>query len=416
MHKIAPILLSSIILITPTLAVGETLSMTEYLIKFGGNVHDSGHDSKQNISAENTKNIISKKKKIVTTKGKIKCSTRSINYTTVSDAFFNRDHITKQIIERASHYGVPADFALAVGFQETRFTQSARSSACARGVFQLLDATADELGVNSLDLSQNIDGGVKYLRNLLKKYNGNQTLAAAAYNAGMGNVQKYGGVPPFKETRNYISNIQSKWQGKFKHLLDGNPDFKNYHQASFDSLSNVESNLTAQGESRTDVSEFYQKLQGYIGNQTTIYDTWNQNNVIQNANLETINQLIIAANTLSMAFNWKNTDKVVAQSQIIKFTFNPKTDFDLFKPEDVNEFIDDENETCDILSDDNVDSDCVKEDTAPVVATIMSFLREEQEKYPERFGEIELPEINSIVTLADATSIFKKYETKYDEE
>ena len=415
MRKGLLILLSSTLLITTVNAGHRPLTDAEKLAIYGL-VHDQGHDNKQTRSGGNANQIIKKNKARGKTRGKIKCSTRRIDYTTVSDAFFNRDHITKQIIERADHYGVPADFALAIAFQETRFTQTARSTACAKGVFQLMDGTAAELGVNPNNLSQNIDGGVKYLRNLLKRYKGNQTLAAAAYNAGMGNVRKYGGVPPFKETRNYISNIQNKWQGKFKHLLAGNPDFRNYNNNAIKNISKVEANIQSQQESRSDVSEYYKQLEGYIGNQTTIYDTWNQNNVVQNANLETINQLIIAANTLSIAFNWKNTGRAVSKSETIKFTFEPTSEFDLFKPESVNEYIDDENDTCDILSDNNIDSDCVKEDTAPVIETIISFLEDEKNKYPERFDDIELPEITSTITLADATSIFKQYETKYKEE
>ena len=76
------------------------------------------------------------------------------------------------------------------------------------GVMQLMPATAESLGVtNAFDAYQNIMGGAKYISSLLTKYNGDVSLALAAYNAGSGNVAKYGGIPPFTETQNYVSKV-----------------------------------------------------------------------------------------------------------------------------------------------------------------------------------------------------------------
>lgn len=390
----------------------HTLSPTEYLMLYGGAVYDAAHHGAEGVSNNNTKKIVKKNKSRRDTNKSIKCSARKIDYTTVSDAFFNRSKITKSIISAANQYGVPADFALAVAFQETRFTQSARSTACAEGVFQLMPATAAELGVNPKSTTANIDGGVRYLRQLLKKYNGNQTLAAAAYNAGMGRVAKYGGVPPFKETRTYIDNIQNKWQNKFKHLLAGNADFKNYQQSTINNIANVDSSLKAQQSSRADVNQYYKTLESQIGNQTTIYDTWNQNSLLKNANLETYNQLIIASNNVANAFNQQNIKETVGFSISIKFGSGHAPDFIPFKPTMPDEYIEDDNDTCDLYEEGKIDSDCLEEDHEPVVATIMDFLRYEEVKHPEKFADIEIPSMKSDVTLAQAITLFKQYEAK----
>ncbi len=111
--------------------------------------------------------------------------------------------------EAARTYDVPLNLLKAMGKAESGFDASAVSSAGAQGVMQLMPATARSLGVeDSFDARSNIMGGAKYISQQLKKYNGNIDLALAAYNAGSGNVAKYGGVPPFKETRNYIQRIK----------------------------------------------------------------------------------------------------------------------------------------------------------------------------------------------------------------
>jgi hypothetical protein len=110
-------------------------------------------------------------------------------------------------IDAANRNGIDPNLFLRLVQQESGFNPNALSRKGAMGPAQLMPATAGELGVDPRDPLQNLDGGARYLRQQLDAFNGDTRLALAAYNAGAGNVRKHGGVPPFRETQNYVRAI-----------------------------------------------------------------------------------------------------------------------------------------------------------------------------------------------------------------
>lgn len=128
----------------------------------------------------------------------------------------NKNAYDSIIRQAAQTYGVSEGLIKAVMHTESGFNVKARSPVGAQGLMQLMPATARRFNVsNAYDPQQNIMAGAKYLAWLLKRFNGNTTLALAGYNAGEGNVAKYKGVPPFRETQDYVRRVSSRYQNLY---------------------------------------------------------------------------------------------------------------------------------------------------------------------------------------------------------
>ena len=120
------------------------------------------------------------------------------------------DHLIETYSEKN---GLDSAFVKAVIKIESGFQPKVTSSCGAMGLMQLMPATANSMGVkDAYDPEQNIAGGTKYLKGLLDRFGGDKSLALAAYNAGPNAVAKYNGIPPYKETQNYVKNIMSMYQ------------------------------------------------------------------------------------------------------------------------------------------------------------------------------------------------------------
>lgn len=126
--------------------------------------------------------------------------------------------IKELIVKHSIEMGLDPAIALSIAKAESGFCHEKKSRYGAIGVFQLMPATAKRMGYNPYHIHENIKGGITYYKMMYKMF-GSMELALAAYNAGPGNVKKYKGIPPFSETRKFVSSIMSSYNN-----LKNNPD------------------------------------------------------------------------------------------------------------------------------------------------------------------------------------------------
>lgn len=214
----------------------------------------------------------------------------------------------------AKEEGVREDLFLGLVYQESRFNPCARSPVGAFGLTQLMPDTAKSLGVNQYDIEQNLRGGARYLATQLKRYNGDENLALAAYNAGPGNVNKFNGIPPFKETNTYVYNITQKWKPAFAGIEDtGLPAYSNLQNTTINAMAINR----ATNDNLADAAGWYKNYQQVQSN--TVLDAWDNNALVRNGNQELLNRMIDIGGTLSDLLNARNTVIVQEMSQSNKF-------------------------------------------------------------------------------------------------
>ena len=127
-----------------------------------------------------------------------------------TQAAIHEDVVKETIVKHSLEMGVDPALALSIAKKESGFKHETRSSHGAVGVFQLLPSTAKRMGYNPYYLGENIKAGLTYYKMMYKMF-GSTELALAAYNAGPGNVKKYNGIPPFSETKRFVSSIMSNY-------------------------------------------------------------------------------------------------------------------------------------------------------------------------------------------------------------
>ena len=153
------------------------------------------------VSKETISDIVeSDKKEAINLKSKIDLKAQMTDIDEIVETF-------------SSKYNIDGDFIKAIIKQESGFNPNATSKKGAMGLMQLMPSTAKSLGVvDAYNPWENIEGGVKYIKGLMDRFNNDEKLALAAYNAGPNAVKRYGGIPPYKETQNYVKSIMSTYE------------------------------------------------------------------------------------------------------------------------------------------------------------------------------------------------------------
>ena len=169
----------------------------------------------------------------------------------------SRNSYDNYIAASAARHGVDPGLMKAMMHTESAFNPNARSPVGAQGLMQLMPATARRFKVNNAwNPAENIEGSAKYIAWLMKRFNNNIEFAIAGYNAGEGNVDKYNGIPPFKETRNYVKSVMSRYHSLYKNdsglFANNAKSNNNFNNSSMQNISYSTSNSTNYANSAYD--------------------------------------------------------------------------------------------------------------------------------------------------------------------
>lgn len=217
--------------------------------------------------------------------------------------------ITRLVRRIAREEGIDENQFLALVYQESRFNPCAQSRAGAQGLAQLMPGTAKDLGVDARIVEQNLRGGARYYKQQLRRFNGNVSLALAAYNSGFGNVEKYGGIPPFRETQRYVANITQRWLPAFGGLDKSSVPqsfggSKTAFEAARETTLLTMGLAAATGAGSSDVISWFE--QPGATSAGTIHDSWDRNAQTRSANMEMINRLVLLSTAFAELTNSRN--------------------------------------------------------------------------------------------------------------
>lgn len=234
-----------------------------------------------------------------------------------NDAMARNPEIAGLVRRVAREEGVDEETFMALVYQESRLNPCVGSSAGAYGLAQLMPGTASDLGVDRNNIEQNVRGGARYFKRQLDAHGGNVSLALAAYNAGPGNVSKYGGIPPFKETQGYVRDITTRWMPALGgsdmssiplNYGGGSSGYTNMRDATINAMGASQGASANLGNVTSWLTQLGQQQPG------TMIESFDHNSMARNANLELFNQAIGMAAVFAELLNSKNAMQLTDQS------------------------------------------------------------------------------------------------------